>query len=75
MAVPVHAHILIDPKKDKQQRYFVSLLRVHSSVQSSIAVIKGGITPRVLVKMDDGKIKRFYGEKAVRNFFKQYPEQ
>ncbi len=75
MATPVHAYVCINPTEDKRQRSFVSLLRVCSSVQSSVTVMKGGITPRVLVKMDDGKIKRFYGEIAVKAFFERYPKQ
>ena len=75
MAIPIHAYVLIDPIKDKGQRIYVSLLRESSSVQSSVTVMKGGITPRVLVKMDNGEIKRFYGEIAVKGFFERYPKQ
>ncbi len=75
MTTPIHAYVFIDPNKDKRQRSFISLLRVRSTIKSSVTVTKKGVTPRVWVKMDDGKVKILSGEIAVRDFFERYPKQ
>ncbi len=73
MVDPVHVYVYIDPN-DQPQRAFVAMLRKRSSVESSLVSAQNGATPRILIKMSDGSMRRFSGPHHVRDFFAKYPK-